>query len=184
MTATQTSPTPSKSVSSQRLEQAVTGLVPPQLGEAVIRSAWPRLSGSRIPGVAWLAQALIRSIILAPLGWLILLPLFLKKITPFVGKRYVLTNRRLMMVRFGRKKPYREVALADVEDVLIPAGSHNSFYRTATLEIVSGGRVAMRLRGVPEPEGFKRAILGACKAWVPGRTKLPPPELLASAKTK
>jgi hypothetical protein len=181
MTATPTSATPAKS---QRLEQAVTGLVPPQLGEAVIRVAWPRLSGSRIPGLARAAQVCIRSVILAPVGWLLLAPLFLKKILPMVGRRYVLTNRRLLIGRFGLKKAVREVALADIEDVLIPEGSHNSFYRTATLEIVSGGHVAMRLRGVPEPEGFKRAILGACKAWVPGRTKLPPPELLASAKAK
>jgi hypothetical protein len=179
MTATQTSATPAKS---QRLEQAVTGLVPPQLGEAVIRVAWPRLSGSRIPGLALFAQFCIQSIILAPVGWLVLLPLFLKKI--LIRRRYVLTNRRLLIGRFRLKRSIREVALADIEDVLIPEGSYNSFYRTATLEIVAAGHVAMRLRGVPEPEGFKRAILGACKAWVPGRTKLPPPELLASAKTK
>ena len=179
MTATQPSATPAKS---QRLEQAVTGLVPPQVGEAVIRVVWPRLSGSRIPGLALVAQFCIQSIILAPVGWFILLPLFLKKI--LIRRRYVLTNRRLRIGRFRLKRSVREVALADIEDVLIPEGSYNSFYRTATLEIVAGGHVAMRLPGVPEPEGFKRAILGACKAWVPGRTKLPPPELLASAKTK
>jgi hypothetical protein len=159
MTATQTSPSPA---TSQRVEQAVTGLVPPQLGEAVIRVAWPRPSGRGIPGLAAF--------------------LFFKKL--LIRRRYVLTNRRLLIGRFRLKRPVREVALADIEDVLIPAGSHNSFYRTATLEIVAGGHVAMRLRHVPEPEGFRRAILNACKAWVPGRTKMPPPELLASAKTK
>ena len=66
------------------------------------------------------------------------------------------------MIRRGLKpKPAREVALHDIEDVRIEAGTINSFYRTATLEIVSHGAVAMRLRAVKDPETFQRAILNA-----------------------
>src|SRR5919199_3381379 len=72
--------------------QAVTGVMPPQLGEARIREAFPSLLDSA-PGLANLAARLIRSVVLAPLGWLLLAPLFVKRLLPFVCKRYTLTNR-------------------------------------------------------------------------------------------
>lgn len=165
-------------------KQVVTGVVPPQLGEAVIRVAWPGVTGT-FPGIAVLAKWLQKTILLAPIGWLLLLPLFVKKIAPFLGKRYVLTNRRLMIVRFGSKKPYREVKLEDIDKdgVQLPAGSCDEFYRTGTLEIVQNGQVVMRLRGVPEPEGFRIAVLNACKAWATPKHVAPPEQLvLASAK--
>ena len=51
-------------------KQAVTGLIPPQVGEAVIRIVWPSVAA--IPPVARLGQTLMRSIIGAPLAWLLL----------------------------------------------------------------------------------------------------------------
>jgi hypothetical protein len=159
--------------------------VPPQLGEAVIRVAWPGVTGSPVPGMAILAKWLMKTIILAPIGWLLLLPLFIKKITPFLGKRYVLTNRRLMIVRFGSKTPYREVTLEDIDKdgVRLPAGSYDEFFRTGTLEVIQNGQVVMRLRGVPEPEGFRIAALNACKAWASHKHVTPIEQLaLASAK--
>jgi hypothetical protein len=161
-------------------KQGVTGVIPPQSGEAVIREAWPALSGP----LAILAHGLIRTIILAPIGWLLLAPLFVKKITPFLGKRYILTNRRLMIVRFGSKTPYREIKLEDIDKdgVLLPQGSYSEFYRTGTLEIISGGQVALRLRAVPEPDGFRVATLNACKAWAPKKHTAPPEQLITASK--
>jgi hypothetical protein len=73
-------------------------------------------------------------------------------------------------VRFGLTTPYRQVALKDIDDVRIEAGSYNEYYRSATLEIISKGQVAMRLSGVEEPEGFRHAIVNACRAWAPKKT--------------
>jgi len=71
-----------------------------------------------------------------------------------------------VMIRRGLKpKSVREVALFDIEDVRIEGGTMNSFYRTATLEIIAHGSVAMRLRAVKDPETFRRAILNAKAAW-------------------
>jgi hypothetical protein len=143
--------------------QAVTGLVPPQRGEALIRETWPGVED--VPAVAGLAHALMRTIILAPVAWLLLAPCYFKKILPFIAKRYTLTNRRLMIRRGLKPTPSREVALADIEDVRIEEGSISSFYRTGTLEVVSKGQVAMRLRAVKDPETFRRAVLNAKTAW-------------------
>jgi hypothetical protein len=146
--------------------QAVAGVMPPQLGEAMIREAFPSVAQS---GLSRLASKLMRSVVLAPLGWLLLAPLFLKKIAPFLCTRYTLTNRRLMIRRGLKPHPVREVALADIDDVRLVPDSYNAFYRCGTLEVLGKGQVTMTLPAVPEPEGFRQAVINAYKAWVPGK---------------
>ena len=50
-------------------KQVVTGLVPPQVGEAKIRVAWPSVQA--YPAVATLGRALTFTYIGAPLAWLL-----------------------------------------------------------------------------------------------------------------
>lgn len=148
-------------------KQVITGLVPPQLGEAVIRQAWPSVAA--VPPVAGLGRVLICSIIFAPLGWLLLAPFYFKKILPLLATRYTLTNRRLMIQRGLKPKPSREIALADIDDVRIEYDGNSAFFRAATLHILSKGQIKLTFSGVPGPESFRHAILNACKAWVPGK---------------
>jgi len=155
------------STMTDRRKQAITGVVPPQLDEAVIRVVWP--SVATVPAIAGLGRSLIRSIVLAPLGWLLLAPFYFRKILPGLARRYTLTNRRLMIQKGLRRKPIEEVALIDIDDVRIQEDSNSPFFRAATLEIVAKDRVVMTLPGVPGPESFRHAIRNALKAWVPGK---------------
>lgn len=144
----------------------VTGVTPPQLKEATIRVAWPSVAA--MPAVAGLGRMLILSIALAPLGWFLMLPFYFRKILPFVGTRYALTNRRLMIQRGLRAKTAsHEIALSDIDDVVLHKDANSHFFRSGNLDIVSKGQVRLKLAGVPEPEAFKHAILNACMAWVP-----------------
>jgi len=147
--------------------QPVTGLTPPQVGEALIRGAWPSVAAT--PAVARLGRALILSIIGAPLGWLVMAPFYFMKVLPFLATRYTLTNRRVMIQRGLKPVPVQEVPLADIEEVRVVKDDNSAFFRSATLELVSKGQVALTLPGVPEPEAFRQAILNACMAWVPGK---------------
>lgn len=148
--------------------QSVTGVTPPELGEARIREAWP--SVAQAPGLASLGRALTRTIILAPLAWLLMSAMYFGKLLPFVAKRYRVTNRRLMILRGLKGKPVKEIPLADIEEVRIVNDANSDFFRAATLEILgSGGQVLMRLPGVPEADSFRHAILNARNAWVPGK---------------
>jgi len=157
-------------------KQAVTGLVPPQVGEALIREVWPSVLAVS-PPLARLAQTLSDTIVLRPLAWLLMGPLFVKKISPFLATRYQITNRRLLVGRFGSKRPVQEIALADIQDVRMEPDSFNTYYRAATLDVISKGQVALKLHGVPDPESFRLAILNACNAWAPVRPKgVMPPE--------
>jgi uncharacterized membrane protein YdbT with pleckstrin-like domain len=142
---------------------AVTGLLPPQRGEALIRETWPGVDD--VPAIAGLAHALMRTVVLAPVAWLLLAPCYFKKVLPFVAKRYTLTNKRLMIRRGLKPSPSHEVPLSDIDDVRIAEGSVHSFYRTATLEVISKGQVVLRLRAVKDPESFRRAVLNASAAW-------------------
>ncbi|HEV3118843.1 MAG TPA: hypothetical protein VGY58_17460 [Gemmataceae bacterium] len=151
-------------------KQAVTGLTPPKLEEAIVRVVWPSVAA--FPGAASLGRMLMGSMVLAPLGWLMLAPLYFLKVLPGFGRRFVLTNRRLMFQKGLHWKPAQEVALADIEDVRMQKDGNSDFYRTANLEIISKGHVAMTLHGVVGPEAFRHAILDACKAWVPGRASM------------
>src|SRR5437660_95072 len=71
--------------------QVVSGVVPPQLGEAIIRQAWPSVAAT--PAAARIGRKLMLSRVGAPLAWAMLLPLYFRKVLPFLATRYTLTNR-------------------------------------------------------------------------------------------
>ena len=64
-------------------KQVITGLVPPQSGEAIIRDGWPAVAAR--PAVAGLGRALTRTYILAPLAWLLMAPFFFLRVAPFLA---------------------------------------------------------------------------------------------------
>jgi Bacterial PH domain len=150
-----------------RRQQAVTGLIPPEVDEAVIRTVWPTVAV--FSAAASAGRVLTKTIVLAPLAWLLLAGPFFLRVLPFIARPYTLTNRRLMIQKGTRLFPKHEIPLADIDDVQLVEDSNSFFYRSANLEIISKGHVAMTLRAVPSAESFRQAILNACKAWVPGK---------------
>src|SRR6267142_2425801 len=97
-----------------RQPQAITGVTPPEFAEARIRETFPSVARS---GVASLGKALTRSIILAPLAWLIMSGAYFGKLLPIFMTRYTLTNRRLMIRKGWKGIPKQEIALAQIDDV-------------------------------------------------------------------
>jgi hypothetical protein len=154
------------------VQTPVTGLVPPQLAEARIRETWP--SVSRFGGIASLGQALTRTILLAPLAWLIMALPYFAKVLPFSMCRYLLTNRRVAVRRGWSGKITQEVPLAQIDDVTLVTDSNSEFFRSGNLEIKSGGQTTLTLVGVRDPETFRQAILNARNAWVPEKAKTLP----------
>jgi hypothetical protein len=161
-------------------QQAITGVIPPGVDEAKIREVWPSVAS--VPLVADLGQKLTRTIILAPLAWLIMSAVYFGKLLPFAAKRYTLTNRRLMIRRGWKGTPSHEVPLAKIDDIRVVHDAHSDFFRAGTLEVWEGGKVTMTLPGTPEADGFRIAILGARNAWVPGKAKTMPFIAASAAK--
>src|SRR5262245_42003567 len=108
-------------------KQVVTGVVPPQLEEALIREAWPSVAA--VPAVASLGRMLTRTIIGAPLAWLLMAPLYFVKIVPYLSTRYAVTNRRVMMQRGLKPTPVKEVALSAIDDVRVQRDGNSDFFR-------------------------------------------------------
>ena len=150
----------------------VTGVIPPQLAEARVRETWP--SVARVPALAAIGRALTRTIVLAPVAWLLMSVAYFSKLLPFLMCRYTLTNRRLMIRRGWSGKPSAEVPLEKIDDVRVVSDANSDFFRAATLEIVGGDQVLLTLPGVPAPHSFRWAILNTRNAWVPGKVKTLP----------
>ncbi len=134
--------------------------------EQLIRETWPGATDT--PLLAGLAHLLMRTIVLAPLAWLPLALGLGKKVMPFLAKRYTLTNRRIMIRHGLNPSVAKEVALADIDDVVLEDGTYNAFYHTGHLDVIVKGQVAMKLHAVPEPEAFRRAILLTKDSWGTG----------------
>lgn len=185
--------------------QAMMGLIPPQIAEAKIGVRWPSVAA--YPGVARLgstiqvkATELIRwslhqptllaavllfvtvpaGFFMALAAWFLLAPFYFIKILPGFATRYTLTTQRLMIQKGLMPKAAQEVRLDALDDppIRVVPGSEQPFYRAADLEILSGGNVAMTLRGVPQYDSFIVNIDSARLAW--GR-KSPPKEQIHPA---
>ena len=152
-------------------QQVVTGIVPPQVGEALIREVFPSVAAH--PAVAGLGRMLTRTIIGAPLAWLLMVFFYFAKALPFLGRRYTLTNRRLMIRKGISRRPSWAVPLAEIDDVHVQLDANSEFFRAGNLDILSQGKVIYTLRGVPEPESFRQSIINTYKAWVPGKASGP-----------
>src|SRR5438477_13146581 len=119
--------------------QVITGVVPPQAGEAMIRELFPSVAAHPAMAglgkkISELAAKLARTVVLLPIGllvaaagWVIMFWPYFSKVLPFVAKRYTLTNRRLMIRRGLKAKPSHEVSLADIDEVTIHKDANSEF---------------------------------------------------------
>ncbi len=152
--------------------QPFAGLTPPSVGEARIRDCYPSVAANF--AVATLGYRLTQTIFLAPVAWLLMSAAYFGKVAPFIGRRYSLTNRRVMIRAGWAGTPIAEVALADIDEVRMVTDANSNFFRAATLEMWKAGKLMLSLPGVPEPDSFRQAILNSADAWVPGRCKAIP----------
>jgi hypothetical protein len=151
---------------------AVTGVVPPQTQEAMIREVWANVTANG--PASTMARKLIGTIVLAPIGWLLIAPVwgmrflgFLPGLS-FLTVKYTLTNRRMMIRKGMKAHATAEIPLDQIGEVRIVPDGNTEFYQTAKLEVLrKDGTVALSMPGVPEPEGFRQAILQARNAWGP-----------------
>jgi hypothetical protein len=153
-------------------QQAITGVESPRHGEALIREVWATIA-TNVPATT-LARKLISTVILAPIGWLLIAPVFAMRFLgflpglSFLTVKYTLTNRRLMVRKGMKPKPVKEIPLNEIGEVRVVSDANSDFYVTGKLEILhSDGSVGLTLPGVPEPESFRQTILQARDAWGP-----------------
>ncbi|QDU60087.1 hypothetical protein Pan216_09240 [Planctomycetes bacterium Pan216] len=97
------------------------------------------------------------------LGLLIYVPAYLLKgLNVFSCIRYTLTNRRLRVDRGIQRRTVQSVPLEEIEEIRL--ANELEFTRTGDLEIVSQGRVVLRMVGIQDPRPARQTILDAVEA--------------------
>jgi hypothetical protein len=154
--------------------QAIAGVTPAEVKETTVMTVWPsiaqygigRMLGSlyaiRFPDIYFLRLGNLIALLAIPIA----LPLFFLRIAPGVGRRYRLTNRRVLVEKGLRNAIEKSVDLDrfNAIDVVVQPGQ--DWYYAGDLIFRQGNVETFRLEGVSRPEAFKAVCLKAHMAYV------------------
>jgi hypothetical protein len=155
--------------------QPIAGVTPSQVAEAQIMTVWPsicaypsgRFLGSlyaiRFPNIN---RVLRLGNLIALLSIPHALLLYFWKVLPYVGMRYALTNRRVVVERGLNGVDERSVKLDNFDSIRVEVQPGQAWFHAGDLVFFNGNREVFRLQGVSRPEAFKMACLKAHMAYV------------------
>ena len=91
--------------------------------------------------------------------------LFFWRLAPGVARRYVLTDKRVVIRKgLGNSETEGAVGFDDFDAILVEVLPGQEFLRAGDLVFQAGGKEIFRLPGVQHPEGFRQACLRAQQA--------------------
>ena len=153
--------------------QAIAGVSPAETTEATVMTVWPSVAkyglGQMLGqafAVRWPDIYIFRlGNLLALLSIPIALPLYFLRILPFVGTRYTLTNRRVIVYRgiIGVEEKSVDLDRFDTIDIVVQPGQ--AWYDAGDLVFRRGNIETFRLGGVSRPDSFRATILKAHMAY-------------------
>ena len=163
-TATVTSPP-----AASRPAEPIPGVVPAELKEATIMTVWPSVAAHPLGralgrgfAIRWPDIYFFRlGNLLALLSIPIVLPLYFLKILPFIGTRYTVTNRRIVVLRgiVGKEEKAVDLDRFDTVEVVVQPGQ--AWYHAGDLVFKKGTVETFRLDGVSRPEAFRHVCVKA-----------------------
>jgi hypothetical protein len=160
------------------MKQAIAGVTVPTVKEATIMTVWPSVAAMSLAGIpfglllgkAYSSKTGFYIFTLGNLACLLSIPLalvlYFKRIGPFVGIRYRLTNRRVVVERGLTAKEDRAIALDQFDAIDIRVRPGQAWYHAGDLIFRQGNVERFLLEGVARPEGFRQACLKAHQAFV------------------
>lgn len=144
--------------------QAVAGVVPPDVAEAVIMQVWPSISAGalgrllgRVYSVAFLGR--LAALVTFPLAILVYF------LPTYRLKRYTITTRRVLIQKGLRPRPVRDMALEQIDEVQVVQRPGQEYFRAGDVQLLEGGQVKLELPGVQAPENLRHNILEARNAY-------------------
>lgn len=130
-------------------------------------TVWPSIAafaGGRALGVAfdwrWPDIYFFRlGRLLALLAIPLVLPLYFLKVLPFLGTRYLLTNRRIVVLRgiVGKEEKFVDLDRFDNIDIVVQPGQ--AWYDAGDLVFKLGNVETFRLEGISRPAAFRATCL-------------------------
>lgn len=154
------------------MKQAIAGVVSPDQKEVTVAITWPSIAAypvGRMLGQLYSLQAgfyIFRlGNLLALLSIPIALPLYFVKVLPFVGKRFRLTNRRLIVERGLRGVEQSSVELDRFNqiDVLVRPGQ--AWFDAGDLVFRKDKVETFRIEGISRVEAFRQMCLKSARAY-------------------
>jgi hypothetical protein len=156
------------------MDQAISGVSPASVKETTIMTVWPSnamfglgrwlgtLYAIRFPDVYIFRLGNLIALLSIPIA----LVLFFMRVAPFIGQRYTLTNRRVVVYKGLLVEEERSVALDRFDRVEIDVLPGQAWYDAGDLIFRLGNTETFRLAGVSRPEAFRSQIVKAHMAYV------------------
>ena len=159
------------------MKQAIAGVAPPEQEETTIMVVWPsvacrslgrllgRLYAIRFPDIYIFRLGNLFALTFIPLA----LMLYFSRILPFIGRRYTLTNRR-MVVQTGLTGATIDgatsIPLDSFDDIRVIQRQGDAWYDAGDLEFYQGDTKVGQLVGVSRPDSFRATCLKAHSGFV------------------
>jgi hypothetical protein len=176
------------------LPQPIAGVSPPELKETTIMTVWPSIAATGIGQtlgrlfqikagvwvftvgnlIALLSIPIVVGLIMHSLVFNFLAGLtiggiailgFLRPITGTV-RRYILTNRRVMIATGLKPKPAQYVDLDRFDSIEVVVHPGQEWYPAGDLIFRKGKIETFQLKGVRRPETFRQTVMKARDAYV------------------
>lgn len=156
------------------MKQAIAGVAPPELGEVTIMTVWPTIAvtapGRLIGRLCAVKAGLNDFFTLGKLFALLSIPfalvLFFYGVLPGIGRRYTLTNRRVVVQKAITGGDERWVNLDNFDRIEIQVLPGQEWFPAGELIFYKDQVETFRLSGVSRPESFKHTCLKAQRAYV------------------
>ncbi len=153
------------------MKQAIAGVTVPAEKEATVMTVWPSVAAMSLFGIP--VGLILGRLYAIPAGFYVLtvgnlicllsiplaLVLYFKRIGPVVGRRYRLTNRRIVVERGLSAVEEKSLALDQFDEIEIFVRPGQAWYHAGDLVFRQGNIEKFMLEGVSRPEGFRQACL-------------------------
>jgi len=155
------------------MEQAIAGVVSRESAEVPVMTVWPSIAAypsGRFLGrmYHWQTGSYIFRIgnLIALASIPHALALYAYRILPYVGMRYTLTNRRVVVQRGLMAIDDKSVNLDRFDRIDVQVQPGQEWFKSGDLIFYHGNTETFRIEGVSRPEGFRQICMKSHEAFV------------------
>ena len=156
------------------MKQAIAGVTAPVANEVTVMIVSPTIAATSLGRAlgrlysikAGFSPSLTLGRLFVLLSIPVALPLFFFMLLPGVGRRYRLTNRRVIIEHALSGKADRWVSLEDFDGIRIEVLPGQEWHAAGEMIFLKGQIETFRLHGVSRPEPFRQTCLKTRQAYV------------------
>ncbi|MBX9791140.1 MAG: PH domain-containing protein [Pirellulales bacterium] len=156
------------------MKQAISGVTDPETTEVTVMIVWPTIAatslGRSLGRLYAIRSGFGRTVTFGRIFVLLSIPvalgLFFFMLLPGIGRRYRLTNRRMLIEHALSGKAISWVALEDFDGIRIEVLPGQEWHAAGEMIFLKGQVESFRLHGVSRPESFRQTCLKVRQAYV------------------